>query len=119
MAPGLNPGSRPAGSPYTERVPSSLLKRRLLDVADRLKRQRAELRVTEEQLRVLEDDADDARLRALVSETPLADVEAREARRHADALARHRDGLLRSVADLIAEQDALLDKMASELPADA
>ena len=98
---------------------SSLLKRRLVDVADRLKRQRAELVVAEEQLRVVEDDAEDARLRALVSETPLADVEAREARRHADALARHRDALVRSIADLVAEQDALLDKIASELPSDA
>jgi len=100
-------------------MPSSLLKRRLVDVADRLKRQRAELLVAEEQLRVVEDEAEDARLRALVSETPLADVEAREARRHADALARHRDALVRSIADLVAEQDALLDKMAADLPDDA
>ena len=34
----------------------------------------------------LEEEADDVRLRALVAETPLADVEARDARRHADAL---------------------------------
>ena len=71
----------------------SLLQRRLVDVSDRLKRMRAELAVTEEQLVFLEEEAEDARLRALVAETPLADVEARDARRHADALARHRDSL--------------------------
>jgi hypothetical protein len=94
----------------------SLLERRLVDVADRLKRLRAEAAVADEQLAFLEEEADDARLRALVSETPLADAEAREVRRHADALARHRDVLRRSVAELEREQDALLDRMASELP---
>ena len=71
----------------------SILERRLVDVSERLKRLRAELAVTEEQLAFLEEEAEDARLRALVAETPLADVEARDARRHADALARHRDAL--------------------------
>ena len=67
----------------------SLLQRRLVDVSERLKRMRAELAVTEEQLGFLEEEAEDVRLRALVAETPLADVEARDARRHADAQARH------------------------------
>jgi sialic acid synthase SpsE len=61
-------------------------------------------------------EAEDARLRALMSETPLADAEAHETRRHADAQARSRDALLRSIAELEREQDALLDRMAAELP---
>jgi hypothetical protein len=73
--------------------------------------------VTEEQLTFLESEADDARLRALVAETPLGDVEARDARRHADALARHRDALARSIAELVREQDELLDRMSAELSA--
>jgi hypothetical protein len=52
-----------------------------------------------------------------VSETPLGDVEARETRRHADALARQRDALLRSVGELVREQDRLLDRMSAELSA--
>ena len=75
-----------------------MLQRRLVDVSDRLKRLRAELAVTDEQVAFLEDEADDARLRALVAETPLADVEARDARRHADTLARHRDALRQTSA---------------------
>jgi hypothetical protein len=56
-------------------------------------------------------------LRALVAETPLTDAEARDARRHADSLARHRDSLVLSIADLEREQDALLDRMSAELSA--
>jgi len=86
-----------------------------VDVSERIKRLRAELAVTEEQLAFLEEEAEDARLRALVSETPLGDVEARDARRQADALARQRDALTRSIAGLLREQDDVLDRMAAEL----
>jgi len=95
----------------------SILQRRLVDVSERLKRLRTELAVTDEQVSFLEDEADEARLRALVAETPLGDVEARDARRHADALAHHRDALAGSIAELEREQDALLDRMAAELSA--
>lgn len=95
----------------------TILQRRLVDVSDRLKRMRAELSVTQEQLVFLEEEAEDARLRALVAETPLADVEARDARRHADAMARHRDALRHTVAELEREQDTLLDRISAELSA--
>jgi hypothetical protein len=93
----------------------TFLQRRLIDVSDRLKRLRAELAVTDEQCAFIEAEADDARLRSLVSETPLADAEARDVRRHADAHGRQRDALRRAVVELEAEQDALLDRMAAEL----
>ena len=63
----------------------------------------------------LEEEAEDARLRALVAETPLGEAEARDARKHADALARQRDALARSITALLREQDDLLDRMAAEL----
>ena len=87
-----------------------------MDASERLKKLRAELAVTDEQLLFLQEAAEEARLRALVSETPLADVEAREAQRHADALGRQRDVLRRAIEALVREQDALLDRMAAELP---
>jgi uncharacterized protein YhaN len=93
----------------------TLLERRLIDVSDRLKRLRADLAVAEEQCAFLEAEAEDARLRALVSETPLAEAEAHETRRHADAQGRQRDALRRSVAQLEQEQDNLLDRMAETL----
>jgi hypothetical protein len=67
--------------------------------------------VIDEQLVHLGDDADDARLRALVSETPLADREHREARRHADAMARRRAEVVESIAALEVRSDELLDRL--------
>ena len=93
----------------------SILQRRLVDVAERLKRVRAELAVAAEQQQFLEEESEEVRLRALVSETPLAEAEAREARRHAEAMARHRRALETTLAELLGEQDALLDRMANEL----
>jgi hypothetical protein len=95
----------------------SILQRRLVDVSERLKRIRAELAVTEEQVLFLEEEAERQRLRALVAETPLADVEARDSRRHADALGRHRDSLRLTVRELGQEQDSLLDRISAELSA--
>jgi len=92
-----------------------MLQRRLLDVSERLNKVRAELKVSEEQLAYMQEEADDARLRSIVSETPLASREEREAQRHADTLARHRDDLRRAVGELEAERDALLDRMSAEL----
>ncbi len=96
-------------------MPRSALERRLLDTSDRLKRLRADLAVAREQVAFLDSEADDARLRALVSETPIADAEAREARRHADAQRQQLDALASSIAELEREQDSLLDRMAAEL----
>lgn len=93
----------------------SMIQRRLLDVSERLRKVRAELQVNEEQVLYLEEEADEARLRAIVSETPLAAREEREARRHAETLARHRDDLRQAIEELEAERDALLDRMSAEL----
>jgi hypothetical protein len=92
-------------------MPRSLLERRLTEVSDRLKELRHELLVSEEQLRHLEEQADDARLRALVSETPLAEQEHREAQRHADAMQRHRGEVAASIEGLERTQDELLDRL--------
>ena len=72
---------------------------------------RADLKVCEEQLVQVADDADESRLRALVSETPLAEREYREASRHAERLRRHRNDLVERIASLEADQDALLDRL--------
>ena len=89
----------------------SLVERRLIDVHARLKEARAELTVLEEQLAVLSEAADDARIRSLVSETPAADREHRDARRHAEALGRSRDALKASIAELESAQDRLLGRL--------
>ncbi len=75
---------------------------------------RDELAVVEEQLAALADAAGDARLRSLVSETPVADAEHRDASRSADAMARHRSVLLADLAGLDRAEDELLDRLAAE-----
>jgi hypothetical protein len=87
------------------------VERRLTEVGGRLRALREELRVIDEQLQHLGEEADDARLRALVSETPIAEREDRDARRHADAMARRRAEVERSIASLEARLDELLDRL--------
>ncbi|HXH58102.1 hypothetical protein [Iamia sp.] len=87
-----------------------LVERRLRDVGTRLKRLREELEVTDEQLHQLADEADDARLRALVSETPSAEREHAEAAGHADAMRRHRKSVADEIVRLEVTQDELLDR---------
>jgi hypothetical protein len=95
-------------------MPKSLVERRLRQVAGRLRQLREELEVSAEQLAHLADAADDMRLRALVSETPLADREHQEAQRHADAMARRRAEVVAAIAELEAAQDDLLDRLVAE-----
>jgi len=90
-----------------------LAERRLRDVHARLLRAREELAVLEEQLAVVTGAADDARLRSLVSETPLAAQEYGEARRHADAMQRARNALVDDVGALERRQDQLLLSLGS------
>jgi recombinational DNA repair ATPase RecF len=89
----------------------SLIERRLTEVTDRLRRARQELAVLDEQLVALSDAADDARIRALVSETPLADKEHHEAQRHADAMARSRVSMQAAITEWERAQDELLDRL--------
>ena len=88
-----------------------MIERRLRETGVRLRRLREELRIVDEQLRHLADEAADKGLRALVAETPGADVDYREARRHADAMQKHRQQVLESIAELEARQDSLLDRL--------
>lgn len=88
-----------------------LVERRLTGVSGRLRALREELRVMDEQLMQLADEADDSRIRSLVSETALADHEYREANRHADAMRAHRQEVVDDIARLERRQDELLDQL--------
>ena len=82
-----------------------------MDVAERLKRARDELAVLDEQLAVFNEAADDARIRSLVSETPIAHREYNDAQRHAEAMIRSRHMLAGQIAELTRTQDELLDRL--------
>lgn len=86
--------------------------RRLDQVTRRLKAARAELEVLEQQLVVFAEDADELRLRAIVSDVPAHDERpAVEAERHAAAVRRSRDQLTAEINDLQRVQDELLDQL--------
>ena len=91
-----------------------LLERRISEVSERLKRLRAELSVVDEQLAFFADAADEARLRALVSETPLADREHHDAQKHADTMAQSRADVVLAIQALERSQDELLDRLVAE-----
>lgn len=90
------------------------VERKLSETTERLRLQRAELAVADEQLASLVDDAEDARIRALVSETPLADREHHEAQRHVEAMAKHRGVLVAQIAELESFQDKLLERFVAD-----
>ena len=88
-----------------------LLHRRLAQNSSRLKELRTELVVVEDQMSHVVDDADDKAMRALVSETPGADFEYRDAKRHADAMKRNHQKIVSEIADLERKINDLLDRM--------
>lgn len=87
------------------------VERRLATLSTRVREITEELRVVEDQLSHMVDEADDLGVRALVSETPAAEFDYREARRHADAMTRHRDALRAELAATEGRINELLDKM--------
>jgi hypothetical protein len=87
--------------------------RRLSQVSSRLRELREELAMIDEQVAHFDADADDSAIRALVSETPGAVFESNDARKHADAMARHRDHVVRTITELEQRQDELLDKLSA------
>jgi len=102
------------GPPTLRSVSRRQVERRLTEVGRRLRELREELRVVDEQLVHLADAADDARLRALVSETPVSDREHREAARHAESMRTHRTVVVEEIARLEVAQDELLDRFSAE-----
>ena len=87
-----------------------MIERRLAELTDRLSQVRDDLEVADEQLAHLKQVAEEARVRALVSETAIADREHREADRHATAMKKQRDRLNDEVDRLEVAQDAMLDR---------
>ena len=92
-------------------VKRSMIERKLRDNGDELKRVREELRISHEQVQFLDAEAEEARIRAMVAETPVAEQELQEAARHADTMRRHHSELEARLGTLETRQDELLDEM--------
>ena len=88
-----------------------LLQRRLTQTSSRIRELREELRVVEDQMDHLVDEADELSLRALVSETPAAEYEYRQAKKHADVIRRRHSELVKEIQELEHRINDLLDRM--------
>ena len=87
---------------------SRLVKRRLDDLQRQLGQARESLYVLEEQVAVWNDALDDARIRALVSETPLQAKEYDELSRHVAAASAEMERRSHEVTELVTARDELL-----------
>ena len=91
---------------------------RLAALSAEIAEEQIQLRILDEQLAFQAEVADDARIRALVSETPLADRESHIASDDLRRLERSREETRRRLAELREEQDSLLERMLDDAPRD-
>jgi regulator of replication initiation timing len=89
----------------------SSIEKKLTSVSRELKTLKDELQVLGEQYIQVSDEAEDSRLRSLVSETPLAAEEQRETAKAVAAVRRDRESKLKRLHKLEQRQDALLDQL--------
>jgi phage shock protein A len=87
---------------------------RLAVLSNEIAEAQTNLRILDEQLAFVEQVAEDARIRALVSETPLADREYREAREDLERMRRSHADAQQQVQQLREEQDRLLERLLEE-----
>jgi hydroxypyruvate isomerase len=90
-----------------------LIERRLKANAISLKSLRAELDALLEQTPYMQDEAEEERLRAIVSDSRLHERDATDAERHANAFARRRSELMSEIAEREVRQDELLDQLSA------
>lgn len=83
----------------------------LAEINERLVKARQELHIAEEQLLFQMDVVEEAKTRAIVSETPLADREHQEAQADLGRMMKARDEARARIDELKKEQDRLLDRM--------
>lgn len=84
------------------------LERRIRDLQRRVRVAREELAVLDEQIETLGEDAEEARMRWLVAETPLAEKESSEARRHLELAMRARAALRTELDQCVVDRDRYL-----------
>lgn len=90
-----------------------LIERRLRSLTDGVRRAREELRQLDAELEQVSEEAEDARIRAIVADDAFASHEGFHAQRSADTLVSARASVEKRLARLRAEQDELLDRLGS------
>ena len=113
----LPPRAPESDSNFDSKVPMpqprsrSAIEKKLAQVGNELQVAREDLRVIDEQMAHFSDEAEDLRLRALVSETPLAAREHRDAARTVSGVQKDRDSKIARITKLEESQDMLLDRL--------
>ena len=100
---------------YDVAVRQASVRRRVQDLQSRVVTLRADVAVLNEQIEVLDEEVESLRVRAMVSETPLAIKEHAEASRHAELAHKARDIAAQQISALEIERDELLDDVALEV----
>ncbi len=90
-----------------------LVERKLTDTSSRLRKAREELAILNEQSDFLEQEAEDARIRSVIAETPGASGHHNEAQRYVTAMANARRSVSERITELQRQQDELLDKLST------
>ena len=90
-----------------------LIERRLRILTDGVRRTLEELRQIDAELEQVGEEAEQARIRAIVADDAMATHEGFHARRSADTLVSARASVEKRLARLRAQQDELLDKLGS------
>ena len=91
----------------------SSVERQLRRTSQQISRLRAELSLLDEQYAHCSDEAETARIHALVSETPISERTHQLAARHAEVVGQERNRLIIRIGELEGTQDLLLDQMNS------
>lgn len=89
---------------------------RLTALNEEIARLRTEIAILEEQHAFVSEAAEDARIRALVSETPLADREYRTAREDAERTRASLEEAKTGLEKMRVEQDSLLERLFEQSP---
>ena len=91
------------------------VERQLRRTSEQIVNLRTELMLLDEQVVHFSDEAETARIYALVSETPISERTHQRAARHADVISQQRNQLVARLAELEGQQDALLDRITGPL----
>jgi predicted nucleic acid-binding Zn-ribbon protein len=92
-------------------VRQAALERRIRGLQLRVRTAREELAILVEQIDSLAEDAEDARVRWLVAETPLAEKESADAHRHLELAKRAAATLQAEIDQCVADRDRFLNEL--------
>ena len=92
----------------------TVVERQLKEVGKRISRYKDELAIADEQLHHLQNEAEDARMKSLVSETAISDHERRDSARQAENMGNYCLKIKNEINRLENLQDKMLDKLTME-----